>query len=160
MSAARLQYLATCAVDDGFAHPMLTRMAELQPDQNAQGSLVRLLKTTGAPRLITTYPGELVNRAVLPSTWFRALHDHYPHEFRMRLGAEKAKLRGFWQSFGSRPANADVMANRPIIGGMDLNSLQTAAPLAMHADAGPYSKTSACYVISVASLVGTGEGPT
>ena len=156
MSAARLQYLAQCGVDDGFAHPMLARLSHLQRDQNAQLSLIDLLGTTGVPRLITAYPGEFVSHAVLPSSWLGLLH-RYPHEFRARLGADKAKLRGFWQGFLSRPANADLRNNHPVVGGMGLDELETAIPLTMHADAGPYSKTSACYVVSFASLVGVGE---
>ena len=156
MSAARLQYLAQCGVDDGFAHPMLARLSHLQRDQNAQLSLIDLLGTTGVPRLITAYPGEFVSHAVLPSSWLGLLH-RYPHEFRARLGADKAKLRGFWQGFLSRPANADLRNNHPVIGGMGLDELETVIPLTMHADAGPYSKTSACYVVSFASLVGVGE---
>ena len=36
MSAARLQYLAQCGVDDGFAHPMIARLSHIQRDQNAR----------------------------------------------------------------------------------------------------------------------------
>ncbi|CAK0800968.1 unnamed protein product, partial [Prorocentrum cordatum] len=142
LSAARLQYLATCAGDDGFAHPVIARLAGLWPDLNARASLIRPLQTTGAPRLITAYPGEFANSPALPSTWFRALHQQPPHEFRMRLGADKVKLRSFWQNFGSRPAGADAVANRPNFGSMDSHSPQT---------------TPAGCAISVASLVGNGE---
>ena len=156
MSAAELQNLAECGVHDGFEHPMLSRLAQLRGGQHAQASLIELLGTTGVPRVISAFPGEFVSHGVLPSSWIRLLHA-YPHEFRLRLGAEKTKLRGFWRDFLNRPANADLRANHPIIGGMGIDELETVIPLTMHADAGPYSKTSACYVVSFASLVGVGE---
>ncbi|CAK0847717.1 unnamed protein product [Prorocentrum cordatum] len=156
MSAARLQHLAASGAADGLEHPMLARMAQLREGQNAQASLIELLGTTGVPRILSAFPGEFVSHGVLPSSWFSLLRA-YPHEFRLRLGAEKTKLRGFWRDFLSRPANADLRANHPIIGGMGIDELETVIPLTMHADAGPYSKTSACYVVSFGSLVGVGE---
>ena len=156
ISAARLQFLAKCGTDDGFSHPMLARLAALEEGQNAQRSLIALLQTTGVPSLITTYPGEFVTHAMLPSTWLRTIH-RYPHEFRTRFGADKTKLRSFWEAFLSRPANADLRRNHPVVSGKSFDELETTIPFTLHADAGPYSKTSACYVVSCSSLVGLGE---
>jgi hypothetical protein len=40
---------------------------------------------------------------------------------------------------------------------MGLDSLETVIPFTLHADAGPFSKTPACYVVSCASLLGIGD---
>ena len=138
ISAARLQFLAKCGTDDGFSHPMFARLAALEEGQNAQRSLIALLQTTGVPSLITTYPGEFVTHAMLPSTWLRTIH-RYPHEFRTRFGADKTKLRSFWEAFLSRPANADLRANRPVASGKGIDELETTTPLTLHAFARPHS---------------------
>ncbi len=118
ISASRLQALAVAGVADGFQHPMLTRLAELREGQHAQVSLINLLQTCDVPQQLSHFPGEFVTHAILPSTWIRILHG-LPPEFRMRLGAERGKLRSFWQQFLSRPCNHDVRDNRPIVSGMD-----------------------------------------
>ena len=156
ISAQRLQFLAASGVADGFRHPMLTRLASIQQGQHAQASLVELLETCGVPQMISHFPGEFVSHGLLPSTWLKVLHT-FPHEFRMRLGADRAKLRTFWQQFLSRPCNHDVRDSHPVVGGMGPDELETVIPFTLHADAGPYSKTSACYCVSCSSLVGIGE---
>ena len=108
------------------------------------------------PQLVSEFPGEFVSHGLLPSTWFGLLH-RYRHEFRLRLGADRAKLRSFWHNFMGRPSNRDVRDNHPVVGGMDIDTLETVVPFTLHADAGPYSKTSAVYCVSCSSLVGLGE---
>ena len=156
ISASRLQSLAAAGVADGFQHPMLSRLNGLREGQHAQISLLRLLGTCGVPQKISHFPGEFVTHDILPSTWLGILHQ-FPPEFKMRLGAERGKIRSFWAQFLSRPANQDVKNNHPIVGGKDLNFLETVIPFTIHADAGPFSKTTACYVVSCASLLGIGE---
>ncbi len=75
----------------------------------------------------------------------------------MRLGAERGKIRSFWAQLLSRPANQDVKNDHPIVGGKHFNFLETVIPFTIHADAGPFSKKTACYVVSCASLLGIGE---
>jgi hypothetical protein len=75
----------------------------------------------------------------------------------MQFGAERTKLRSFWHNFLSRPTNRDTKEKHPIVGGMDLDTLDTVIPITVHADAGPFTKTSACYCVSFSSLVGAGE---
>ena len=156
ISASRLQSLAAAGSADGFRHPMLTRLARLHEGQHAQSSLLRLLGTCGAPQKISHFPSEFVTHAILPSTWIGILHQ-FPPEFKTPLGAERRNIRSFWEQFLGRPANQDVKHNHPIAGGKDFNFLETVIPFTIHADAGPFSKTTACYVVSCASLLGPGE---
>eukprot|EP00969_Alexandrium_andersonii_P235310 10389327-Alexandrium_andersonii.AAC.1 len=154
LSAKRLQYLANCGVRDGFHHPMLTRLADLRPNQHAQQSLLRLLDTCDIGTRLSEFPGEFANHVMLPSSWLRLLMS-YPHEYRLRLGADRRKLAAFWQGF--MPRNPEVAAAHPIVGGMSSAELETVIPLTLHADAGPFTRTKACYVVSFSSLLCTGD---
>ena len=49
------------------------------------------------------------------------------------------------------------MESHPVVAGLGFEALQYVIPLTLHADAGPFSKTTACYCVSFSSLVGLGE---
>jgi hypothetical protein len=117
ISAQKLQRLASHGVADGFRHPMLERLASVPAGQHAELGLHRLLETCGVPQQLTEYPGEFVSHALLPSTWIRLIHSGYPHEFRLRFGAEKHKVAAFWEAFLGRAANQGVARDHPVVGG-------------------------------------------
>ena len=135
---------------------MLSRLAELQGGQHAQASLMRLLASCDIPQHISEFPDEFVTHALLPSTWIGLIHG-YRHEFVHRLGADRQRLVSFWESFLSRPANEGLAANHPVVGGKRPEELATTVPLTVHADAGPFTKTTACYCVSFSPLLGAGE---
>ena len=156
ISAKKLQALASMGIADGFQHPMLSRLAELQGGQHAQASLMRLLASCDIPQHISEFPDEFVTHALLPSTWIGLIHG-YRHEFVHRLGADRQRLVSFWESFLSRPANEGLAANHPVVGGKRPEELATTVPLTVHADAGPFTKTTTCDCVSSSPLLGAGE---
>lgn len=71
-----------------------------------------------------------------------------------RTGASSRRLR---MGFLSRPANRELKENRPAVRAATAAKLETLVPLTLHADAGPFTKTAACYCVSFSSLLSTGE---
>ncbi len=156
ISATRLQRHAATFLQDGNAHPMATRLAAIGADNQAQSGLLRLLETCGVPQLLTKYPGEAATDVLLPTAWLRMLHA-YDHEFRLRLGAEVGKLRGFWSQFLSRHTTRHVAATHPVLAGMGEDELAHVVPLTLHTDAAPASKEKSSVCISFGGLLGTGD---
>ncbi len=115
---------ASCGVEDGLVHPMLARLAGLQPGQHAQASLLRLLHASDAPQQLTEFPGEFVTRAMLHRRGYGSC-TRDPHEFRMRFGAEMMKLASCWQNFLRRPSKRNVAQNHPVVGGTGAAMLET-----------------------------------
>lgn len=156
LSASRLQQCASDCVSDGFLHPMVSRMSRVGGGQHAQEGLLRLLSLCGVPQHLAHFPGETISEAMLPSSWIRLLAE-YPHEFKLRLGADRRKLQDFWADFLGRPANREVRLQHPVLCGLTSEELSNVVPLTLHADAGPYSKTSSCYCISFSGLLAVGD---
>ena len=155
-SASRLHLYAASCVEDNFLHPMAARLSRIGPGQHAQDGLLRLLGTCEIPQYLSRYPGETITDAMLPSSWIRLIAQ-YPHEFKLRLGADGYKLKVFWSDFLARPANHVLASEHPVIRGKNIEELSMVVPLALHADGGPYSKTSSCYCISFSALLSVGH---
>ena len=65
-SAARLVMHMRNAVEDGFSHPMVTRLGTLPPGNNAQRGLKELMADLGLFRLQTVIEeAEAVTRTIL-----------------------------------------------------------------------------------------------
>lgn len=135
---------------------MMHRLAAVGEGQHAHQGLLDLLGTCGVPQQLTRCPGEMVTDMLLPSTWIKLLHA-YPHEFRLRLGADSFRLARFWREFAARPLNFDAMRNHPALAGRSQQDLATVVPLCVHSDAAPYSKAASCTTISFSGLLGSGE---
>ena len=94
ISAQKLQQHIEDAKCDGLKHAMLDKLASIGSGQNAQGCLLKLLSSCGLMALIEDIDGPS-GKIVLPSTWIGLLHKQYRREFRLRLGADQERLRGF-----------------------------------------------------------------
>ena len=146
LSAASFQEEAMGSIRDGFAHPMAVRLSQVPSGQHAHAGLMELLGKCSLTSKLTTFIGDVVSEFIMPSTWVQVLHT-YPHEFQLRLGADKVNLRRLWESFQGRPANARCMQQHPALAGKSMSQLSTTIPLTVHADGAPYTKSSSCYCI-------------
>ena len=103
LSGTRLWRHCHNAKVDGVTHPMVLRIAACWSEQTlyrCHSNIVSLLESCGIGQLITKVPGAtLTTHCVLPSTYIRVMQSMYPHEFKLRLGADKRKLKEFWASF-------------------------------------------------------------
>ena len=97
-----------------------------------------------------------MNWFVKPSSLLSFICQSYKREFRLRLGADKAKTRAFWSSFLSRPESAAWAAQHPYLAGKVPADLVCTVPLVVHTDAGPCTKSLSCTCISWSSLLGGG----
>ena len=102
------------------------------------------------------HPG-LVSTVLLPSTVVRLLHTENPREFRLRLGADSAKLRDFWTEFLRRPRTRDWASKHPFLQDKAPADMVSSIPCVLHTDAGPCSKSQSCNVVSWSSLLATGD---
>lgn len=106
-SSAALRRHMRNAVTDGLQQPSVKLLAniggEASTEQHVHAGLMKILDDIGLTAVITTLADADVTHTVLPSTLIRTLHEHYIHEFRVRLGADTLKLTRFWDMFSSRP---------------------------------------------------------
>ena len=156
LSSKRLCRHAETFCIDGFQHDMANNMNNAGSDQHAHAGLKRLLTACEVTQQLTRFPGEYVSHIVLPSAWVKMLM-RYPHEFRLRLGAEKNRLRAFWEEFLRRPLSAEIISRHPFLIGLTLEELQYIVPITTHTDAAPCSKSQSCTVISFSGLLAIGD---
>ena len=156
ISAAALQEEAMDSIRDGFAHPMAVRLSQVPSEQHANEGMMHLLEQCSVASKLTSFTDGNITDFIMPSTWVRILHT-YPHEFTMRFGADKVKLRRFWGEFQARPANTRCMEQHPALAGKTLSQLSMTIPLTVHADGAPFTKSSSCYCIHFSSMLSMGE---
>ena len=79
LSAQKLARHMHNATRDGNHHPMIQRLAKVGAGglNHSQQHLLGLLEDCGLQQLLTKPPG-LPHQLLLPSTWIRLLHSHYP----------------------------------------------------------------------------------
>ncbi len=165
LSARRLVFLASEGAADGFQHPILTRLASLH--QQSVGFIDKITKyldessTTACDVRLHgqdyRVPGrvhhllDVAENYDLGHPWLLARD---PSELWRRPGQA---FYNYWCAVRSKPCNRDLMESHPVVAGLGFEALQYVIPLTFHADAGPFSKTTACYVVSFSSLLGLGE---
>ena len=89
----------------------------------------------------------------MPSSLGRLLHDHYPRDFKVLLGADPQKLREFWSSFLGRPRSAQ---RHPALRDKVACDLICTVPCVVHSDAGPCTKAKSTNCVSWSALLGSG----
>jgi len=156
-SAAALQRQMSYAVRDGLRHPMVERFANVAPDQHSHAGVMSVLAEAGIADLVTRVPVGGVTSVILPSTYVQVLRKHYPREFRLRLGAEPAKVDAFWNNWFASPARRAFADQHDVLRGLDAQGARGMVPLTIHEDAGPCSKLKSANCISFSSLLGCGD---
>ena len=116
ISSSKLQEHMAAACADGLSHPMVQRLAQVQPGRHAHESLMALLEHHEILSLLTPVAGP-VSHVVLPSSIVSMMIRHYPQSFRERLGAEPETIRSFWRDFLSRPKTREWAAAHPVLAG-------------------------------------------
>ena len=157
VSASALQQVASDAVSDGLRHPMLVRLKGVGAGSHAQAGLMRLLSWCDVGGFVSDVPNaDHAKHVVLPSQWV-ALLQGYPHEFKLRVGADCYKLRGSGEDFLRNPVSADIAARHPVLQGKTLDQLSYVIPFTAHTGAGPCSKTKSIVVLSISALLCAGS---
>ena len=156
-SSTRLRFHNANAMGDGMRHPMIVRLGSVPGGQNAHRGIMEILENLGIADLLTQIPGPPVTWLLLPSSLAGVLCNHYPREFRVRLGADTGRLRDFWTTFLARPATKAWADRHPYLAGKSAGDLVTSIPCTLHIDAGPYSKRLSCICISWSSLLSDGS---
>ena len=87
--------------------------------------LTQLLEGLGLLALFTPVPGGEVSHVLLPSSLVGMMHRDYPREFRLRLGADTAKLREFWSDFLARPQTRAWAQSHPFLANKKVADLVT-----------------------------------
>ena len=86
---------------------------------------MELLEGLGLLALLTPVPRGEVSHVLLPSSLAGMLHRDYPREFRLRLGADTAKLREFWSDFLARPQTRAWAQSHPFLANTGVADLVT-----------------------------------
>ena len=124
--------------------PMVEQLSKIKSDQHAQEGLRKLLGSVG------------LDTKVLPSSLARLLHEHYPRDFKVLLGADSQKLREFWSSFLERPRSARWAQRHPALRDKVAADLICTVPCVVHSDAGPCKKAKSTNCVSWSALLGSG----
>ncbi len=68
----------------------------------------------------------------------------------------KKKLQKFWADLSSSPEGRDYRNIHPFLQGRPPAQLRFSLPCTLHEDAGTYSKTKSCNIVSWSSILGLG----
>ena len=129
---------ATEAIEDGLSHPMLTRLVEIGEGQNSNSGIMSLLEACEVATLIEQADlGGKATHIVRRSSYIRAIARHYPHEFKLRLGACLNKVRRFWEGLLSRPRGRQMALQHKHLRNKTVDDLATTIPMVVFEDAGP-----------------------
>ena len=136
---------------------MVEQLSKIGSDQHALDGLRKLLGSVGLLSMQTKLPvSEQVDTMVLPSSLVRLLHEHYPRDFKVLLGADPQKLREFWSSFLGRPRSARWAQRHPALRNKVAADLICTVPCVVHSDAGPCTKAKSTNCVSWSALLGSG----
>lgn len=159
LSASKLQTIMSDAVSDGLTHPMVQRLSDIKGGQHANTSLLQLLKEKTAVLDDIREVDHLGNHLLPPSAIIRRLYAHNPSEFTRILGAERGRVRSFWEQFWTTK-NDKYLSEHPLLRGLALDDLACIVPLVLHQDAAPITKLLGANMISVSSILGLGSEKT
>ena len=165
-SAAEMFSHAEALIKEGYAGPGSVRDFNcgntLSTDGNQtkhmQHNLLSLMEASGLPQLVDTIVSDVcpMKYGVRPSSIFRLLHRCKPLQFQQHFGADKAALRYFWSGLFSSQVGREIKAANVFLRGKTLEQLDTMIPLAIHEDAGPFTKTKSTSIISWSPICGFG----
>ena len=125
--------------------------------KHAQKNLLRMIgDDLGFDKFVTSIAGEgTIRDCILPSTWFQLLARR-PHKFINHLGAREHDVRKFWTGLFKSERGQRLRSAHPMLTGRSPESLKHCIPLAVHEDAGPFSKRRSTNIINIGSVLGSG----
>ena len=160
--ARQLVWHMSHAIDDGeVTHPMvhnLGRLASTSQSGSVARTLLRVLEPCGFSSIIRENPpGGVVTHWIPPSRMLGFLHARFPDRVCELLGLNEDALGDFWVRFRRGCPEADAhLATHRALAGLSRDDFRRVVPLAIHEDAGPFTKRSSTNVLSFSSLMGAG----
>ena len=126
-------------------------------DKNLHKNLVNLfMGKCGFDKLVTSLPDEsTVKEIIRPPTMISMIHK-YSNNFHGVMGADKVRLRSFWEDFFRSPVGRQYRDHHKFLRGKTPSDLETTIPCSLHQDAGPYSKGKSASCVSWSSLLNCG----
>ena len=154
------RHLSNYVRDGETLHPMIHRIVDnCRGDVNsgvaAQG-LVTLVERCGFDRLVSPVDNSYCSHLCLPSALLKCIYDHYPQKFADILGARPDVLEDYWNHMMRDQHWQDHVRNHPVLRTFTAAKWRQVIPIAIHEDAGPFTKNSGCNVISWSGLLGAG----
>ena len=129
------------AVRDGLSIPMLTRLANhgTVEYQNVFREFRKsVIERSGIEASVTPVNGKSIRHMILPSTVLKILNQR-PSQMRLRLGADRQRLKEFWTNLFSTKEGMELKRLHPHLRNKTIAELSTRIPVRVHEDAGPYS---------------------
>ena len=143
ISAPMLWSLVQGTVLDGLSHPALIRISRLAKtycDSNTHQNLLNLFaRQCNLNAYITEVADPVVGVMVLPSSFCRLVHGHWPDKFRRHIGADRTQLRFFWPRLFESSAGQELRSSHPGLRHKTPAELECTVPCVLHQDAGPFT---------------------
>ena len=158
ISSVALVRLCRAARRDGVDIPMLVKLANCG-SANLTHCYEQLkdlvLIGSGINDLLTPLSGPLYSWCIRPTTIFKMI-SKYPRQFKLQIAPSAESCKAFWRDLFSTPEGMELKRLHPQLRHRTLDELQYIAPLRMHEDQGPFSKSKGMNIISWSSLLGRG----
>ena len=122
----------------------------------AAHGLVTMMEECGFGRMITPLDNALASHVVLPSALLRCIHERHPQKFTEILGAREADLGQFWAGMLQDAEWAAHVREHRTLRDFGPADWRRVVPVTLFEDAGPYTKTHSCNVLSWGSFFASG----
>jgi hypothetical protein len=158
-SATQVQKHMSNAVHDGLDDALVARLSRPggSSPQHCHATLMSLLDELPLMNVIAPLPHSSWTHIILPSSWISLMLRLGPRDFRLRLGADKTKVKTFWEEFYRSPGRLAWARQHPSLRGKGADELCTTVPLAVHEDCGPCTKKLSARCLSFSSVLGEGS---
>jgi len=123
---------------------------------NCHRSLINLVKATPLGKLVTHVEGQHITACIQPHHLLHYYYKHFERSITISLGLCEVKCRKFWDGMWESEMGKELFREHPDLTGKTPPQLARSVPMAIHEDAGPYTKRKSMNVISVSSLLGVG----
>ena len=127
-------------------------------EQNISKRLIDLLAKTGLTKLIRDIPHEkgkkTVTHHIRPADLIRLIHTHNRRRFVRIFGADKEKLKSFWEGLFSSADGQEFKDLHPALRLKQPEDLKTSIPIVIHEDAAPFQKKRSVNAVQFGPLLG------
>ena len=160
-SAVEFSKFMRDALDDGFRHPSIDRLAKIDHggERHCLNNLLNLLRShTDITTLISVCQSSTgtVDCVIAPTAIFNILLARSPVKFAQVMGAQEERLVAFWTGLFASPQGLEFQRLHPHLRNKSPEDLKHTVPLRLHEGAGPFSKGGSVNVISWSPLRGRG----